>query len=212
MAILKCALAVAACMVAANASAGTEDYKHLGERPPAGQVSTEYYRFDYASPSTTYANIEWNAYRDKKEKRNTVMVVGLSGYDTYALSVLYQGTAPDGKDALGVAQAKYPSLTFAPSDNPACVTTATERPFQLTERMIGFMAMCVDGKTRAVYELNLSWQSLILLMKSLDGVVAESAKCAADKQKDPATRCPDQISPYVASYRTLLSSFALTGK
>lgn len=212
MTVLKYALAFVACVVVGNATAGTEDYKHLGERPAAGHVATDYYGFDYKAPSETYANIEWNAYRDKKEKRNTVMVIGLSGYDTYALSVLHQGPAPEGKDVLGVAQAKYPSLTFAPSDNPACVTTAADRPFQLTTRMIGFMAMCMDGKTRAVYELNISWQSLILMINSLDGVVAESSQCASDKLKDPATRCPDRIGTYAASYRTLLSSFATTGK
>lgn len=212
MGMLKYALALAACAVVANVQAGTEDYKRLGERPPAGQVKTDYYRFKYTAPREVFADIEWNAFADKQEKRNTVMVIGLSGYDTYALSVLYKGPAAEGMDALAVAQSKYPNLAFAPSSNPACVSTAPDRPFALDERMVGFVAMCMDASTHGMYELNLSWRSMSLMMQPLDTLIAESSQCAADKRKDPDTRCGDRITPYAASFNTFLASFSTTGK
>lgn len=212
MGMLKYALALVACVVVANAQAGTEDYKRLGERKPAGQVKTDYYQFNYTAPREVFADIEWDAFADKKEKRNTVMVIGLAGYDTYALSVQYKGPAAEGTDALAMAQSKYPNLSFAPSSNPACVSTAADRPFALDERMVAFVAMCMDATTHGVYELNLSWRAMSLMMQPLDTLIAESRQCAADKLKDPATRCGDRVTMYAASFNTFLTSFATTGK
>lgn len=205
-------LAIAALAFAAPCLAGTENYKHLGSRPASGSVETPDYRFQYAAPSETYETISWEAYRDKTEKRNSVMVIGLSGYDTYALSVLYKGRARSGQAALGVAQEMYPSLAFAAGPNPACANTSLERPFELSGRMLNFMALCLDDATGSIYELSISWQSLILAMRSVDTLVAESGECAASKARDPATRCPDYIGTYARAYRTFLSSFAASGK
>lgn len=212
MDIVKYVLAIALSASAGDALAQKENYKHMGERPASGQISTPYYTFSYVSPSETYQSITWNAYSDKKEKRNTVLVTGLSGYDTYALSVLYKGQAKEGQSLIDVAKENYPSAAFSVEENPACATIPTDKPFPLSGRMLVFLAICVDEASKSTYEINISWQSLILAMKSLDTVVEQSNQCAADKLKDPAVRCPDYIGAYSASYKTFLSSFSMSGK
>lgn len=181
MDIRKYVVAVIGLAFATASFAGAENYKHLGERPASGRVKTAYYSFEYTAPSETYSSITWNAYRDKSEKRNEVMVIGLSGYDTYALSVLYKGRAETGQSVLEVAKKQYSSLSFGAGPNPACVNTPLERPFQLDGRMLNFLAICVDSGSNAIYELSISWQSLMLAMQSLDAVAKESDECAAAK-------------------------------
>ncbi|KRA75667.1 hypothetical protein ASD78_06755 [Lysobacter sp. Root667] len=206
-----CAIALLA--ASANAAAQTENYKHVGSRSPAGQLDKDYYAFSYIAPSSTYGDIEWEEYRDKKEKRNTVMVIGLSGYDTYALSVLYKGKSEAGQSVLDAAKQRYPSANFAVTDlNPGCATTPVDKPFALDGRMLTFLAVCVDERSRAVYELGISWRSLILAMKSLDRVAEESEACAEQKRNDPQARCPDYLGAYSAAYRKALGSFAMKGK
>ncbi|RDZ26024.1 hypothetical protein [Lysobacter silvisoli] len=206
-----CALALLA--ASATATAQTENYKHVGSLESAGQLDKDHYSFSYLAPSNTYSDIEWEQYRDKKEKRNTVMVIGLSGYDTYALSVLYKGQADAGQTALDAATQRYPSADFALTDlNPACATTPTDKPFALDGRMYTFLAVCIDQRSRAVYEVGISWRSLILAMKSIDRVAEESAACAEQKRNDPQARCPDYLGTYSAAYRKVLSTFAMKGK
>lgn len=206
-----CALALLA--ASATATAQTENYKHVGSLKSAGQLDQDYYAFSYLAPSDTYAGIEWERYRDKKEKRNTVMVIGLSGYDTYALSVLYKGQSDAGRTALDEAKQRYPSAEFAVTElNSACATTPTDKPFALDGRMYTFLAVCVDERSRAVYEVGISWRSLILAMKSLDRVAEESTACAEQKHNDPQARCPDYLGTYSAAYRKVLSTFSMKGK
>lgn len=212
MGIRKHIVAIAILVAFSSATAENKHYKHLGERPASGDVKTAFYTFSYEAPSQTYDSIEWNAYRDKGEERNSIMVTGLSGYDTYALSVLYKGRATSGQSALGFAEAKYPSLVFVDGPNPACVNTQLDRPFHLDGRMVNIMAMCIDPVSSAAYELSISWQSLILAMNSIDQITNESEACMAAKSADPSERCPDRIELYTKSFRTLISSFAMTGK
>ena len=122
MGIPKHVVAFALLVVFSSATAENSNYKHLGERPASGDVKTAFYTFRYEAPSQTYDSIEWNAYRDESEKRNSIMVTGLSGYDTYALSVLYKGRATHGQGALGFAKEKYPSLVFEEGPNPSVST------------------------------------------------------------------------------------------
>jgi hypothetical protein len=199
-------------LIGTTATAGPENYKHIGERLASGQIETPYYSFQYSPPSETYGVITWDAYRDKTEKRNTVMVIGLRGYDTYALSVLYKGQATPAQGALDAAKQQYPSGSFTAGPNPSCVNTPLDRPFQLDGRMLNFLAICVDKETSSIYELSISWQSLILAMKSLDTVASESESCVASKAQDPSARCPDYIGTYAGSYRTFLTSFHPSGK
>ena len=192
--------------------AGPENYDSLGDRPSSGHVDTPYYSFDYTAPSGSYESIPWNAFRDKSEARNSIMVIGMRGYDTFALSVLYKGQRDPAKGALEIARQQYPGGSFEIGPNQACANTSLDRPFELDTRMINFLAICVDGKSNAIYELSISWQSLILAVQSLDTVVKESGECASAKLADPATRCPDRIGNYSRSYRTFLSSFVMSGK
>ena len=192
--------------------AGTENYEPLGERPSSGHVETSYYSFAYSAPSGSYDTIPWDAFRDKSEARNSIMVIGMRGYDTYALSVLYKGQRDPAKSALEIAKQQYPSSTFEIGPNRACANTSLDRPFELDTRMINFLAICVDDKSNAIYELSISWQSLILAMKSLEKVVKDSQECASAKLADPTTRCPDYIGNYSRSYQTFLSSFVMSGK
>ena len=78
--------------------------------------------------------------------------------------------------------------------------------------MVNLMAMCIEPVSSAAYELSLSWQSLILAMSSIDQVTKESEGCAAAKAADPSERCPDRIGSYTKSFRTFISSFAMSGK
>jgi hypothetical protein len=207
---LKFVLAIATLAFSTATLAQTENYKHLGEKASSGKLKTPYYNFNYSAPSS-YETISWNAYSDKTEKRNTIMVIGLRGYDTYALSVLYKGNAKPGQNALSVAQEKYPSLTFSDGQNTACVNTSLDRPIDLSG-MLNFFAMCVDNSTSSIYELSISWQSLILAVESVDRIVKESAECSAAKVKDPSTRCPDRMGSYSSAYKTFLTSFTMSGK
>ena len=212
MTTCKYALAALALAISTQSLAASDNYKHLGERPASGRVETRFYSFAYSPPSETYGSISWNAYRDKSEKRNTVMVVGLSGYDTYALSVLYKGQRAPGQAVADVAKQQHSSLPFAAGPNPSCVNTPLDRPFELDKRMVTFTAICVDSTSDAIYELSISWQSLILAMQSLETITKESQECANAKAQDPSTRCPDRIGTYAGAYTSLLSSFALSGK
>jgi hypothetical protein len=209
---LKYVLAVAALAFSTTSIAQTENYKSLGQRPTSGQIKTSYYKFQYSSPSGSYDSISWDAYSDKTEERNTVMLIGLRGYDTYALSVLYTGNAQTGQNALNVAQEKYPSLTFTTGPNPACVNTSLDRPFALSGRMLNMLALCVDDSTKSVYELSISWQSLVLAVKSVDAIIKESEECSAAKVTDSTTRCPDRIGAYSSAYKTFLTTFSMSGK
>lgn len=192
--------------------ASTNDYQHLGKRPASGEARTAFYAFSYEEPNPAYKSMGWNAYSDKREERNLAMVTGMTGYDTYALSVLYQGTAAPGQGALAVAQARHPNMTFSTGPNPQCVNTSLERPFQLADRMANFMAVCVDKDTQAIYELGISWKSLLLAVRSLDEMVRESSDCVAAKAASASARCADQLGWYTRSFRTFLSSFAASGR
>ncbi|MBL8517215.1 MAG: hypothetical protein JNM76_09615 [Betaproteobacteria bacterium] len=192
------------------ASAANNNYKHLGERPASGVVKTAFYAFNYEVPNTGYTSMGWKAYSDLREPRNAVMVTGMTGYDTYALSVLYQGTAKAGQGALQLAGAMHPNMTFLAGPNPACVNTSLDQPFELSERMVNFMAVCVDKDSLAIYELGISWKSLILAVRSIDEIVRESGECVAAKAANPEVRCPDRLDSYIRSFRTLLASFALS--
>ena len=212
MAIQKYIFAIVCLAVATTSYAGTENYEHVGERPAAGRVDTAYYSFEYSAPNKVYDSISWNAYGDKTEKRNSVMVTGLSGYDTYALNVLYKGNARAGQSALDVAREQYPSLSLSTGPNPSCVNTSLDQPFQLDRMMLNFLALCIDNDSNSIYELNISWRSLLLAMQSPDTMAKESEECSVAKAQDSATRCSDYFSDYAQAYKKFLSSFKMTGK
>lgn len=198
--------------VSAAPSTATENYKSLGERPASGEMGTALYAFSYELPQSAFKAMGWKAFSDLRQPRNLIMVTGLHGHDTYALSVLFQGTASAGQDALSLARQKYPDRKFSAGPNPACANTSLDRPFSLTDRMVSMMAVCVDKSSMSIYELVISWQALILVVEPIDQIVQKSRLCAEVKSANPEARCPDRIGEYTRSFNTFLSTFTFSGK
>lgn len=208
---LTCAGAALAAVYAAVALGQPARFVHIGDRPATGRIETPAYRFLHTAPRASYAGMSWAAYADTSEKRNTTMLIGLSGYDSYALSVHYKGQAAEGRTALDLARIRYPSLSLGPGPNAGCVNTSLERPFELSNRMLNLMALCVDPRSGAVYELSLSWRSVVVASSSVDELLRSARDCAAARSKDPANPCVDALGSYAGAFRAFLSSFIMSG-
>lgn len=188
----------------------TRRFESVGQRPGHGELAKPAYRFRFESPRSSYAAMGWKEFRDRGEPRHTLLLTGLSGYDSHALSIIYKGEREPAQDLAGFVRQLYPKAVFeVPAARPDCLSLAA--PLQLSGRLLSLFAFCSAPERREVYELHLSWQSLFISLRGLEGLQRESAACqaAAAAPAASAPHCDDALGDWTRSFQTLLSSFEL---
>ena len=188
--------------------AADSDYKFIGQKSSEGTFQNRYYRFSFSSPNRIYDGSKWEVYVDRREKRSTVLLIGLRGYDTYVIAILRADATARDASASQVASQRYPSATFTPAEkNSACVTTDPKTPIGLTSDTVGFMAICIDQNDRSIYEVSLSYS---IRLQSFEQLLKEADECNKHGPPPWAQRCPDHIEKFRASYSSLINSLVFS--
>ncbi len=183
-------------------------YKYIDQRSASGIFENPHYRFSYSAPSSAFQSSTWEHFEGDDNKRSTLLRVGLNGYDTYAVSVQYKGSVDPDMTPLQAASRQYKIFSFSAYEgNIACASSATEKPIVISANMIGHIAYCIDKVNKSLYEVSITWRSLALQAKTLDGVIQESLACKKELKLSPLTKCPDYLGELQATYNLLLSSF-----
>jgi hypothetical protein len=78
--------------------------------------------------------------------------------------------------------------------------------------MAAMLAVCVDPKSQATYELSISWNSAILALQSIDELAATTAQCQASQAEAPARVCSRRIGDFTKAFEGFLASFRMTGR
>lgn len=184
----------------APALAQSDDYVAKGKQAASSKVKHKAYTFEVIAPYSVYEDIDWQRYQDRKDPGSTILVTGLGGYDSYALTVLTV-VDPGTTDPLTLAQRKYPSISFAAHPtNPSCVVSdLSAAPQQMAPGMQAHFAECVDPKTGMAYELALSWRSMVMWVTGPD------SPCR--KAEDGGVRCPDREVPLREAMDRFVGSF-----
>jgi hypothetical protein len=178
-------------------------YVPAGEIEGSAEVKHRAYTFEVIPPYSVYRSMGWHRFSDRNDQGSTILVTGMGGYDSYALSVL-SVSDPVSKDPLAIAKQKYPSIQFAlHPTNPVCaVSDLSGAPQQLDRGMQAHVAECVDPKTGKAYELTISWRSMLMLVT---GAEASGAQC--DKDAEGHIRCPRREGPLREAMDKFVGSF-----
>jgi hypothetical protein len=206
--ILLSVLALPAGSMVASATPENANYKFVAEIKGSAKVANDLYSFEVSPPNRVYESLGWTRYSDNNNDKNTILVTGMSGYDTYALSVLDKGKVDAALTSAAFAKASYQSISFGdPMPANGCVMTPLDTPLKLSSSMVAFNAICISPKHQA-FELTISWKSMILMMGSDDDMVGPDCDRSGEGPPKPSAGCRHRIDDMKASMQTFVSSFA----
>ncbi len=196
------------CLVAGAAGAGQQDFRFVAETPSAATIETARYAFQVIAPHSTYLKDRWKRYFDPTTD-TTTMVMSTSRGDSYALTVTPLTSASDQTAPLPaprtILRTRHPEDALAPgSSNPDCATTDWSAPTRIGPDMVIVTAVCAAPGSQQVYELTLSWLSVLLRD---DGGSAGSA-CGGNEGED----CTARIAQMRQSMKVFVDSFQPVGK
>ena len=181
-------------------------YSAKGEEPASSHIKHARYSFDVVAPSSVYKDIAWKRFSDDAEPLTTVLVTGMQGYDSYALSVMPE-RGPEATP-VEIGKRKFPDTSFTPVGED-CAISDLAKPIELDGRMVAFEGFCIEPKSHQAYELTISWKSLLLAVDEID---PEGKQCGVGVRWDPIDKkCEDTMGDMRAAMNTFVHSFRFRG-
>ena len=186
-----------------------QGYSPVGEVAPSAVVEAAEYTFSVSPVYSAYREQAWQRFADNGDPGNTVLLNGMGGYDSYALSALRQPKPSAPVTAMASAKAAYSDISF--TVHPVardCAVMDPGPPVPLAADMVALAAHCVDPRTGEVFELIISWKSMLLRVNEVPGAAQAGANvCGGEPGQSKEAACKPRFDQMRAAMDTFVGSF-----